>query len=59
VYAVHPGWWILGDSISYLHDALQLRPQEVEFERLFTAFAAAAAVSPQTVGDMLHTGDQG
>jgi hypothetical protein len=24
--AIHPAWWILGDSISYLQDALQLQP---------------------------------
>jgi hypothetical protein len=27
-YAIHPGWWILGDTISYLYDAMQLRPEK-------------------------------
>lgn len=27
-YAIHPGWWILGDSISYLYDAVQPRPEK-------------------------------
>ena len=25
-YAVHPSWWILGDSIGYLDDAIHLQP---------------------------------
>ncbi len=27
-YAIHPGWWILGDSISYLCDAVQVRHEK-------------------------------